>query len=88
MKLYREFATQEEIDAHYNVLGNVADPDAIIAAWAAAQRSRGGAAECRLDVRYGPTLRRVLRRVPGRCRRAGPRLHPWRLLAPLLGPRP
>ena len=56
MKLYRQFSTQEEIDAHYNVLGNVADPDAIIAAWA--QRSEAVVArlECRLDVRYGPTL--------------------------------
>ena len=31
MKLYRDFATQEELDAHYNVLGNVVDPDGFIA---------------------------------------------------------
>ena len=56
MKLYRDFATQEEIDAHYNVLGNVADPDAAIAGWM--RRSEAAVARLggRLDVRYGPTL--------------------------------
>lgn len=56
MKLYRDFATTEEIDAEYNVLGNVADPDAIIRGWV----ERGAAAtarlDCRLGVPYGPTL--------------------------------
>ena len=56
MKLYREFSTQEEIDAHYNVLGNVVDPDATIAAWAERSDAVVTRLECRLGVRYGPTL--------------------------------
>ncbi len=56
MKLYRDFTTQEEIDAHYNVLGNVADPDAMIAAWAERSDAAVARLDCRLDVRYGPTL--------------------------------
>ena len=56
MKLYRDFTSQEELDAHYNVLGNVADPDAIIAAWARRSEEAVGHLPCRLDQRYGPTL--------------------------------
>jgi arylformamidase len=56
MKLYREFSSQEEIDAHYNVLGNVAEPDSIIAAWAERSEAVVARLECRLNVRYGPTL--------------------------------
>ena len=56
MKLYRDFATTEEVDAEYNVLGNVEDPDAIIRGWV----ERGEAAVRQLDGRlavpYGPTL--------------------------------
>ena len=50
MKLYRDFATQEEIDADYNALGNVADPEAIIRGWVerseatAARPARAGSA--------------------------------------------
>lgn len=56
MKLYRDFASQEEIDAHYNMLGNVADPDATIAAWAERSTAVVARLDCRLDLRYGPTL--------------------------------
>ena len=65
MKLYRQFSTQEEIDAHYNVLGNVADPDAIIAAWA--QRSEAAVArlECRLSSRPVPAHRSMSSSMAG-----------------------
>ena len=56
MKLYRDFGTQEEIDAHYNVLGNVADPDSTIAGWALRSDAVLARLEGRLDQRYGPTL--------------------------------
>ena len=54
-KLYREFATQEEIDAAYNPPGTVADPDAMFRGWF--ERSAATVAElpCRLGVQYGPT---------------------------------
>jgi arylformamidase len=56
MKLYREFSTQEEIDAGYNVLGNVADADERIRGWAERSDAAVARLDCRLDVRYGPTL--------------------------------
>ena len=56
MKLYRDFATQEELDAHYNVLGNVDDPDAYIAGWMQRSAEVVARLDCRLDVRFGPTL--------------------------------
>jgi arylformamidase len=56
MKLYRDFTSQEEIDAHYSVLANVADADARIAGWAARSDAVTERLACRLDVRYGPTL--------------------------------
>ena len=71
MKLYRDFTTTEEIDAEYNVLGNVPDPEAIIAAWV----ERSEAAMARLDCRLAVPLRadpcraqRHLPRRPGRAR--------------------
>ena len=56
MKLYRDFATTEEIDAEYNVLGNVADPDAIIRGWVERGAAAAARLDCRLGVPYGPTL--------------------------------
>ena len=56
MKLYRDFTSQEEIDAHYNVLGNVANPDTMISAWAERSDAAVARLDCHLDVRYGPTL--------------------------------
>ena len=56
MPLYRDFATQEEIDAHYNVLGNVSDPDAIIRGWVERGEVAVARLDCRLQVPYGPTL--------------------------------
>ena len=56
MKLYRDFATQEEIDAHYNMLAKIADADATIAAWASRSAEAVARLDCRLDVRFGPTL--------------------------------
>ena len=56
MSLYRDFATQEEIDAEYNVLGNVADPEAAIQGWVERSNAAIARLDCRLDVAYGPTL--------------------------------
>ena len=56
MPLYRDFSTQEEIDAHYNVLGNVSDPDAIIRGWVERGEAAVAQLDCRLQVPYGPTL--------------------------------
>ena len=70
MSLYRDFATQEEIDAHYNVLGNVSDPDAIIRGWVERGEAAVAQLDCRLQVPYGPTLRRacdVFPAGPGRA---------------------
>lgn len=56
MNLYRDFATTEEIDAQYNVLGNVSDPDALIRGWVERGKAAVARLDCRLTVPYGPTL--------------------------------
>ncbi len=56
MKLYRDFTSQEEIDAHYSVLSNVPDADDRIRGWAERSAEAARRLECRLDVRYGPTV--------------------------------
>jgi arylformamidase len=55
MKLYREFTTQEEIDAAYNPLSTVADPDAMFRAWFERSASTAADLPCRLGMKYGPT---------------------------------
>ncbi len=54
-KLYREFATQEEIDAAYNPTSTVADPDAMFRSWFARSAATAAELPCRLGVKYGPT---------------------------------
>jgi arylformamidase len=56
MKLYRDFTTTEAIDAEYNVLGNVSDPEAIIRAWVERGEAATAHLDCRLAVPYGPTI--------------------------------
>jgi arylformamidase len=55
MKLYREFATQEEIDAVYNPAATAPNADALIEGWFS--RSAAAVDELRgeLGVKYGPT---------------------------------
>ena len=55
MTLYREFATQEEIDAAYNPVSTVDDPDAMFRAWFARSAATAAELPCRLGVKYGPT---------------------------------
>ena len=87
MQLYRDFATQEEIDAHYNVLGNVSDPDAIICGWVERGEAAVARLDCRLQVQYGPTLAEYCDVFPAGPGAPRALVHPWGLLAPLLGPR-
>lgn len=55
MKLYREFETQEQIDAEYNPAATAPDAEQVIQGWA--ERSAAAMASTRgeLGVRYGPT---------------------------------
>jgi arylformamidase len=55
MKLYREFATQEEIDAQYNPAATAPDAEAIIQEWAARSAEVVERPGCELGVKYGPT---------------------------------
>ena len=54
-KLYREFATQEEIDAAYNPTSTVADPDAMFRGLVRAQCRDRGRAAVPAGRQYGPT---------------------------------
>jgi arylformamidase len=55
MKLYRDFATQEEIDAQYNPAATAPDSEAIIQDWAARSAAVAERSACELGVKYGPT---------------------------------
>jgi arylformamidase len=55
MKLYREFGTQEEIDAVYNPAATAADADGSIAGWSARSEAAVKALDGRLGVKFGPT---------------------------------
>lgn len=55
MSLYRDFATQEEIDAVYNPGATAADPEAAIAGWALRSAAAMAELDARLGVRFGPT---------------------------------
>ena len=54
MKLYCDFATQEEINARYDVLGSVPDAGARIQGWADQSVATVARLKCPLDVRCGP----------------------------------
>jgi arylformamidase len=55
MELYRDFATQEEIDAQYNPAATAPDSEAIIQDWAARSAAVVERSACELGVKYGPT---------------------------------
>lgn len=55
MSLYRDFATQEEIDAVYNPAATAADADAVIAGWAARSAAAMSELACLAGLRFGPT---------------------------------
>jgi arylformamidase len=55
MSLYREFATQEAIDAVYNPSATAADAEATLRGWDARSAAAVAELDCRLDVRFGPT---------------------------------
>ena len=54
--LYREFSTQEELDAQYNLRDTVPDYPAYARFYEESSRQARGRLECQLDVPYGPTL--------------------------------
>jgi arylformamidase len=55
VRLYRDFATQEELDREYNPAAAVPESAAITAAWTARSERARGTLEARLGLRYGPT---------------------------------
>jgi len=55
MPLYREFATQEEIDEVYNPSNTAPDAERLIAGWAERSAAAMGELRCTLGVRFGPT---------------------------------
>ena len=54
--LYREFSTQEELDAQYNLRNTVPDYPAYSRFYEESSRQARERLECSLDVAYGPTL--------------------------------
>ena len=55
MSLYRNFDTQEAIDAVYNPSTTARDADAILRGWDARSAAAMAELDCRLGVRFGPT---------------------------------
>lgn len=53
--LYRDFTTQEELDAEYDIARSVLDPQRHLDAFVAESARAREELECRLDVPYGPT---------------------------------
>jgi len=56
MRLYREFTSQEEIDAQYNMATMLADMPATLAGFCEKSAAARRTLNCMLDVRFGPTL--------------------------------
>ena len=55
MKLHRDFASQEDIDARCNVIGSVPDAGASIQGWADHSATAVAPLKCPVDQRNGPT---------------------------------
>lgn len=60
MKLYRQFESQEQIDAQYNLRALYPNLQATLDRYAQASLAARRTLDCRLDVRYGPTLDETL----------------------------
>ncbi len=75
MKLYRDFRTQEELDAHYR-LDQVCNVPEYIELYARESERARADLEHRLDVRYGPTLDEALDLFPAPPRSGGRRAAP------------
>lgn len=56
MQLYRDFTTQEALDAAYNPSTTAADAPGHMAGWAARSEAALATLDARIGVRYGPTL--------------------------------
>ena len=56
MFLYRQFKTQAEIDAEYNLGALLADPQVVFDGYSALSAAARAALKCELGVRYGATL--------------------------------
>ncbi len=64
MRLYRDFESQEAIDAEYNVAARVAQSGAILARWNEASAAARARLPCRLGLKYGPTREEYLDLFP------------------------
>lgn len=60
MRLYRDFTSQETIDAEYNAAAAVPESAAIVARWSAASAAARDRLPCRLGLKYGPTREEYL----------------------------
>lgn len=60
MKLYREFTTQDEIDAQYNPSAAVPEAPAIVEGWVARSAAARAAPGVRLGAKFGPTREEYL----------------------------
>jgi arylformamidase len=58
--LYRNFATQESIDAEYNLAEVIGDPSSYFERYANESASARSDIDCMLDVRFGPTVEETL----------------------------
>ena len=56
MKLYRDFVSQEEIDAQYNIGAALPGWESYLERYVVDSDSARGSMECELDIQYGPTL--------------------------------
>jgi arylformamidase len=56
MNLYREFGTQEEIDAQYNIGASLPGWESYLERYIVDSEKARGVLHCELDVPYGPTL--------------------------------
>jgi arylformamidase len=68
--LYRQFATQDDIDAQYDLSKVIGDPSDYFQFYASESASARSDLDCLLDVRFGPTLEENLDIFPAQQRDA------------------
>ena len=68
--LYRQFATQDDIDAQYDLSKVIGDPSDYFQFYASESASARSDLNCVLDVRFGPTLEENLDIFPAQQRDA------------------